>query len=30
MAREGHKILWVIRDGDYVAEVRDGEYHELR
>jgi hypothetical protein len=29
-ARQGHKILWVIDDGHYVAQVIDGEYHNLR
>jgi hypothetical protein len=29
-ARQGHKILWVIDDGHYIAQVRDGEYHNLR
>jgi hypothetical protein len=29
LAKEGHKILWVIEDGDYVAQVRDGVYHDF-
>ena len=27
MAHEGHKILWVLEDDDYIAQVRDGAYH---
>ena len=30
MAKDGHKILWVIEDGDYVGQVRDGVYHDFR
>lgn len=29
MARDGHRILWVIEDGDYVAQVRDGVFHDF-
>lgn len=25
-AREGHKILWVLKDDDYVAQVYDGDF----
>jgi hypothetical protein len=24
--REGHKILWVLKDGDYIAQVYDGDF----
>jgi len=30
MAREGHRILWVMRGRRYLATVRDGEFHDLR
>jgi hypothetical protein len=30
MAKDGHKILWVIEDGDYIGQVRDGVYHDFR
>ena len=29
LAKEGHKILWVIEDGDYVAQVWDGVFHDF-
>jgi hypothetical protein len=29
LARDGHKIMWVIEDGDYVGQVRDGVYHDF-
>lgn len=29
MAREGHKIMWVIKDGHYVAQVRDAKFHDF-
>jgi hypothetical protein len=29
LAKDGHKILWVIEDGDYVAQVRDGVFHDF-
>ena len=29
MAKEGHRILWVIEDGDYIGQVRDGVYHDF-
>ena len=29
-AREGHKILWVMNHGEYIAQVRDGEFHDFR
>jgi len=30
MAREGHKIIWVIEDGDYTAQVIDGKFHNFK
>ena len=30
MVREGHKIVWVIKNGDYVAQVRDGKFHSFK
>jgi hypothetical protein len=29
MAREGHRILWVMKGRGYIAQVRDGVFHEL-
>jgi hypothetical protein len=29
LAREGHRIAWVMRDGKYLARVVDGEVVEL-
>lgn len=29
-AREGHKILWVMKNGEYIAQARDGEFHDFR
>ena len=29
MAREGHNILWVIKNGNYHATVRDNKFHLL-
>lgn len=29
MARDGHKIMWVIKDGGYVGQIRDGVYSEF-
>ncbi|MHA1730746.1 MAG: hypothetical protein ACTSU5_02330 [Promethearchaeota archaeon] len=26
MAKEGHKILWVLREGEYHARMIDGEF----
>lgn len=26
LARDGHKILWIIEDGDYVGQVRDSVF----
>jgi hypothetical protein len=30
LARQGHKILWVLEGRKYVAQVRDGKYYALR
>ena len=30
MAREGHRIMWVMRGRGYIAQVRDGVFHDLR
>ena len=30
LAREGHKVAWVMRDGEYLARVVDGEVEMLR
>jgi hypothetical protein len=27
-AREGHKIMWILKDGDYIAQVYEGEFHD--
>ena len=29
-AREGHKIMWVIKGRQYIAQILDGEYHDLK
>ena len=29
-AREGHKIMWVIKGRQYIAQILDGEYHNLK
>jgi hypothetical protein len=29
LAREGHKIAWVMKDGDYLARVIDGKVEIL-
>ena len=29
LTRDGHKILWVIEDGDYVGQVRDSIYRDF-
>ena len=29
-AREGHKIMWVIKGRKYIAQILDGEYHDLK
>jgi hypothetical protein len=26
--REGHKIMWVLKNGDYIAQVYDGDFRE--
>jgi hypothetical protein len=30
MAREGHRIMWVMKGSRYLAQVRDGEFYNLR
>jgi len=30
MANEGHRIIWVIKDGKYLAQVRDGKFHDFK
>lgn len=30
MARQGHKIIWVMKGRRYIAQVRDGEFYDLR
>ena len=30
MTREGHRIIWVIEDGDYVAQVIDSKFHDFK
>jgi len=29
-AREGHKIMWIIKGRRYIAQILDGEYKELK
>ena len=29
-AREGHKIMWIIKGRRYVAQILDGEYKDLK
>lgn len=29
-AREGHKIMWVIKGRQYIAQILDGKYHDLK
>jgi hypothetical protein len=29
-AREGHKIMWIIKGRRYIAQIFDGEYKELK
>ena len=29
-AREGHKIMWIIKGRRYVSQILDGEYTELK
>jgi hypothetical protein len=29
-AREGHKIMWVIKGRKYLSQIFDGEYKELK
>lgn len=30
LAREGHRIMWVMRGRRYLGQVRDGEFHDFR
>ena len=29
-AREGHKIMWIIKGRRYIAQILDGEYKDLK
>lgn len=29
-AREGHKIMWIIKGRAYLAQILDGEYKDLK
>ncbi|GAJ06535.1 unnamed protein product [marine sediment metagenome] len=29
-AREGHKIMWIIKGRRYIVRVMDGEYNDLK
>ncbi|MDX1797167.1 MAG: hypothetical protein R3255_00825 [Candidatus Lokiarchaeia archaeon] len=29
-AREGHKIMWIIKGRRYIAQILDGKYKELK
>ncbi|MBY8990041.1 MAG: hypothetical protein KGD58_04730 [Candidatus Lokiarchaeota archaeon] len=29
-AREGHKIMWIIKGRRYIAQIMDGEYSDLK
>ena len=29
-AREGHKIMWIIKGRRYIAKIMDGEYTDLK
>ena len=29
-AREGHKIMWIIKGRRYLSQILDGEYSELK
>jgi hypothetical protein len=29
-AREGHKIMWIIKGRRYLCQIFDGEYKELK
>ncbi len=29
-AREGHKIMWIIKGRQYMARIMDGEYSDLK
>jgi hypothetical protein len=30
MAKEGHKIMWVLKGRRYLAQVRDGVFYDFR
>ena len=30
MAREEHQIMWVMKGRRYLAQIRDGEFYDLR
>jgi hypothetical protein len=30
MAREGHRVMWVMKGRRYLAQVRDGVFHDFR
>lgn len=29
-AREGHKIMWIIKGRRYIAQIMDGQYKDLK
>ncbi len=29
-AREGHKIMWIIKERRYIAQILDGQYKDLK
>jgi hypothetical protein len=29
-AREGHKIMWIIKGRKYISQILDGNYNELK
>ncbi|MHA2038775.1 MAG: hypothetical protein ACW98X_20270 [Promethearchaeota archaeon] len=29
-AREGHKIMWIIKGRQYIAQILDGDYKDLK
>ncbi|NVM44949.1 MAG: hypothetical protein HWN79_08525 [Candidatus Lokiarchaeota archaeon] len=29
-AREGHKIMWIIKERRYISQILDGNYNELK
>lgn len=30
LAREGHRIMWIMRGRRYLGQVREGEFHDFR